>query len=157
MARNFREDDSVDRTSCRLAGFLMLLLSASVQAEPMTIDQVVEAARADVDFVDRDYLEARRAGNPALILLDVRSEEEFAEGHIPGAQSVPRGIAEFTVAREVRDADAEIIVYCRTGSRAALVTKALLGQGYTNVRAHEGFESWQEADGPVEVSAPDAD
>lgn len=128
-------------------------------AEPATVDEAVERARAGIDFVDNDYLKARRAANPDLVVLDVRSESEYEAGHVPGARSVPRGVAEFVVTRTVRDADAEIITYCRTGTRAALVTKALRDLGYTNVRAHPGFESWSEAGEPVEegkAEEPDA-
>ena len=108
----------------------------------MTMEDVVEAAQAGIEFVDNDFVAARLAANPDVLLYDVRTESEFELGHIPGAQWLPRGKAEFIVADTVRDADVEIILYCRTGSRAALVKKALDAQGYHNVSAHEGFETW---------------
>lgn len=93
-----------------------------------------------------------QAANPDLLLLDVRSEAEFIIGRIPGATWMARGVVEFRLAETVRDADAEIIVYCATGSRAALVQKALVAQGYGNVSAHEGFDTWAGARFPVENS-----
>jgi rhodanese-related sulfurtransferase len=107
----------------------------------MTAEEVVASAQEGVTFVQNEYVESRVDQNPALLLLDVRTEAEFKAGHIPGAQWVPRGRVEFHLAQSVRDADAEIIVYCRTGSRAALVKKALDSQGYENVSAHRGFET----------------
>lgn len=117
---------------------------------PLTPEDVSRRAKEGIDLVGNDYIRARQAQNPELLLFDVRSEEEFDLGHIPGAVSVPRGVAEFRISQEVRSADAEIIVYCATGSRAALVKKALDSQGYRNVSAHEGFDTWAEAGEPVE-------
>ena len=89
--------------------------------------------------------------NPDLHLIDVRTESEYALGRIPSAQWIPRGKVEFTAAKTLRDADAEIIVSCRTGSRAALVMKSLQAQGYRNVSAHGGFESWAEDGRAIET------
>lgn len=118
--------------------------------EPMTLETVSAAARNGIDFVRNDYISARQIANPDLLLLDVRSEAEFNLGHIPGATWIARGVVEFQIAKTVRDADTEIIIYCKTGNRAALAKKALDTQGYRNVRAHEGFEAWSEAGQPLE-------
>lgn len=118
--------------------------------QPLTKAEVAEAARAGVTFVDNAYIAARRAENADLLLIDVRSQQEFELARIPGAISIPRGTAEFQIAEQVRDADQEIILYCRTGNRAALVKKALDVQGYRNVSVHGGFESWSDAGLPVE-------
>lgn len=135
---------------------LTVLTAASAASEPATVDEAVERARAGIDFIDNEYLKARRAANPALVLLDVRSQLEYEAGHVPGARSVPRGVAEFVVTRTVRDANAEIITYCRTGTRAALATKALRELGYTNVRAHPGFETWRDAGEPTAAGKPES-
>ncbi|MFN7054824.1 rhodanese-like domain-containing protein [Hyphomonas sp.] len=133
-----------------LAVSALMVAGLSHAGEPMTVEEVARAARDGVTFVDNDYISARQAANPELLLLDVRSEGEFSMGHIPGARSMARGVAEFRMAETVRDADAEIILYCATGARAALVQKALAEQGYRNVSAHEGFDTWAAAGLPVE-------
>lgn len=117
--------------------------------EPLTPQEISRAAKEGIALVGNAYIRARQAENPELILVDVRSESEFELGHIPGAVSIPRGVAEFRIANDVRDADAEIIVYCATGVRSALIKKALDSQGYRNVSAHEGFDTWAEAGQPV--------
>lgn len=133
------------------ASFVVFALTGVAAAdEPMTVDEVKAAAKADIEFVGNDYLRARLAENPDLILIDVRSTSEFELGRIPGAQSIPRGVAEFRVAEQVRDADTEIIVYCASGNRAGLVSKALMAQGYTNIATHHGFKHWSEDGLPVE-------
>jgi len=128
-----------------LAVSMLMAAGISHAGEPMTPEAVVAAAREGVNFVDNDHIEARQAANTELLLLDVRTEREFNLGHIPGAAWMARGVVEFRLAETVRDADAEIIVYCATGSRAALVQKALVAQGYRNVSAHEGFDTWADA------------
>lgn len=142
----------------RIAGFVLasVIASGAVSAqapmtqEPMTQEEVSRAAKEGVEFAGNAYIFERRAANPDLLLIDLRSEEEFKLGHIPGAVSIPRGVAEFRIAKDVRDADAEIILYCATGNRAALVKKALDSQGYRNVSAHEGFDHWAEAGEAIE-------
>lgn len=133
-----------------LAVSMLMATGASQAGEPMTPEAVASAAREGVSFVDNDYIAARQAANAELMLLDVRTEREFNLGHIPGATWMARGVVEFRMAETVRDADAEIIVYCSTGNRAALVKKALESQGYRNVSAHEGFDTWAEAQRPVQ-------
>ncbi|MBR9833712.1 MAG: hypothetical protein GYB42_00630 [Alphaproteobacteria bacterium] len=115
-----------------------------------TKEEVSAAAKQGVTFISSDDLRARQDANPDLILLDVRTEQEYARGHIPGAKWMSRGVAEFKLAETVRDPDAEIILYCRTGSRAALVKKALDEIGYRNVQVHAGFETWTSAGGLLE-------
>lgn len=128
----------------------LLLAGSAAGAELKTVQELADEARRGVAFVDDAYLQARLAHNPDLLLVDVRTEDEFREGHIPGARSVPRGVVEFRLARDERDPDREIILYCRSGTRAALALKSLENAGYRNVRAHHGFEHWAEAGGAVE-------
>lgn len=136
------------RISATIAAFAIATLAANAD-EPMTKAEVADAARSGIQFVDNDYVSQRQAENADLMLIDVRTKQEFDLARIPGANWIPRGMAEFEIAETVRDADTEIIVYCRTGSRAALVKKSLDMQGYRNVSAHAGFESWTEARLPV--------
>tara|TARA_R110001592_G_scaffold16317_1_gene69475 strand:+ start:1814 stop:2278 length:465 start_codon:yes stop_codon:yes gene_type:complete len=129
---------------------LAIFGAAAYADEPMTRDAVVAAAKDGIEFVGNTYVQERRTENPDLILIDVRTENEYELGHIPDAIWIPRGRVEFEVAEKVRDAETEIIVYCKTGSRAALVKKALDAQGYQSVVAHEGFETWAQAGQPLE-------
>ena len=132
------------------AAVLATIGYAAYAEEPMTLEAVSAAAKDGIDFVDNDYIAARQATNPDLLLLDVRTEHEFNLGHIPGATWMARGVVEFQIAKTVRDAETEIIIYCKTGNRAALAKKALDAQGYRNVAAHQGFETWSEAGRPLE-------
>ena len=131
------------------ASGIFIAFAASAE-EVMTLEQVAAAAKDGIEFVDSGYILERQSNNADLMLVDVRSGADYEVGHIPGAISMPRGTAEFEFAKNVRDANTEIILYCRTGSRASLVKKALSAQGYTNVSVHSGFETWAENGHPIE-------
>ena len=123
--------------------------SAKAGQSLMTIEQLIKDAREGVEFISNDELIKRINANPKLVLLDVRTKEEYDAGHLKGATWLDRGIAEFTLVRTLRDSNAEIIVYCQKGNRSALVVKALKRMGYKNVKSHVGLEEWMKADLPI--------
>jgi len=115
----------------------------------MTIQQLIKDAREGVDFIGNEELILRIDSNPKLILIDVRGKDEYDAGHLKGATWIDRGVVEFTLARTLRDPNAEIIVYCLKGNRSALVVKTLKRMGYTNVKSHVGLEFWINAGLPI--------
>ncbi len=76
------------------------------------------------------------------IILDVRTEEEFAEGHIPGAVLIP----DYEIGERARemlpDKEQLIFVYCRSGNRSKKASAALAEMGYTNVKEFGGIIDW---------------
>ncbi|WP_419781299.1 rhodanese-like domain-containing protein [Maridesulfovibrio sp.] len=91
------------------------------------------------------------AGKDYAEIIDVRGPDEFAAGHISGAVNIPRGRAEWVVPETVADPGQKIIVYCRSGSRAAYVVKMLLDVGYKDVtNVQGGFKGWINAGYPFE-------
>ncbi len=108
----------------------------------MSIEQLIKDAREGVEFINNEELIQHINDNPMLILLDVRTKEEYDAGHLKGATWLERGIAEFTLSRTLRDPNAEIIVYCLKRNRSALVAKTLKRMGYQNVKTHVGLEEW---------------
>ena len=75
---------------------------------------------------------ARMEANPDLILLDVRTQEEYDDGHIPGAVSLPSDMIEEGMPFSF-DKDAEILLYCHSDKRSAEAASRLRAMGYTNV------------------------
>ena len=76
------------------------------------------------------------------IILDVRTPEEFADQHIPGAVNISNktfGTAEIP---ELPDKDQLILVYCRSGNRSKQASEKLAALGYTNVVEFGGINSW---------------
>ena len=86
---------------------------------------------------------ARLDSGDALTLLDVRTREEFAAGHIPGAVCLPvEELSAESAGKVLPQADGEILVYCRSGRRSARAAKALAALGYTRVYDFGGILSW---------------
>ena len=76
------------------------------------------------------------------VLLDVRTEQEFAAGHIPGAILVPNETIGMQEIPLLPDKDQLIMVYCRSGNRSKQASSKLVQLGYTNVIEIGGINSW---------------
>ena len=76
------------------------------------------------------------------IILDVRTREEYDQGHIPGAILIPNTEIEAKAADLLPDKDQLILVYCRSGRRSKLEAQSLADLGYTNIREFGGILDW---------------
>ena len=119
-----------------------------------TVAEMIAEANAQVESVSAKDA-AAEAASGAAVLLDVREPVEW-EHHIKGAVQVPRGLLEFVADpaspkhKPELDPAGRVIVYCRSGARAALACATLKDMGYENVANMKGgFGAWQEAGLPV--------
>lgn len=127
-----------------------------------TVRDLVAAARARIREIGPQELAAfREAGVP---IIDVREPEEFAEGHIPGAVNIPRGLLEFEVdghpavayrtAEELSHRERPVVLYCLSGGRSALAAAALQGLGFVSpLSLAGGILRWEDTGHPVASSA----
>ena len=76
------------------------------------------------------------------IIIDARTQEEFAEGHIEGAILMPEYEVADRAEKELPDKDALILVYCRSGRRSKIASEELVKLGYTNVKEFGGIIDW---------------
>ena len=76
------------------------------------------------------------------LILDVRTPEEFAAGHIPGAINIPNEEIGTAQIPELPDEDQLILVYCRSGNRSKQASEKLAALGYTNIVEFGGINSW---------------
>ena len=86
--------------------------------------------------------------NPAeqLVIVDVREQLAFEQGHIPGAINIPRGQLELRVNELLPDPTQRILVYCDYGKISTLAAATLRDIGYGRAIALDGgFQSWREA------------
>lgn len=93
------------------------------------------SASSELSFqqISMDAAITQMAEEDNFILLDVRTPEEFADGHIPGAINIPNeSIGENDIA-ELPDKEQRIYVYCRSGNRSKQASAKLVNLGYTNV------------------------
>lgn len=93
--------------------------------------------------------------DPDVQLLDVRTAEEFAEGHIEGALLADVKRADFMdVAQAQLDKQRSVAVYCRSGRRSLTACELLSAEGYTLYNLKTGIIGWQDAGLPVVKPAP---
>ena len=83
------------------------------------------------------------------IILDVRTLEEYIEGHIPGATQISHEEIADKAEKVLTDKDQLILVYCRSGRRSKIAAEALIELGYTNIKEFGGIIDW-----PYEVEKP---
>jgi rhodanese-related sulfurtransferase len=101
--------------------------------------------------IGADELMSRIEAETAPTILDVRTPEEFSAGHVPGAINIPYTELEERYSELELEGSDELVVYCQSGRRAAIVEAALGNLGFTNVRDLEGhIEAWKEAERPLE-------
>ena len=111
------------------------------------------ACGAPVTNLDVADFEAK-AADPAVFLVDVRTPEEYAEGHLRGAANIDWNASGFL--EQVQAAcpkEAPVAVYCRSGRRSAEAAKKLSKAGYAVCNLVGGIEGWKAADKPVTIYA----
>ena len=114
-----------------LCSLLLLLTGCSANGAGNTYEQISqEQAKEMMDTQD-------------VLILDVREQDEYDSGHIPGAVLLPVGtIDEKTAAEVIPDKDTTVLVYCRSGNRSKKASSALAGLGYTNIFEFGGINTW---------------
>ena len=116
---------------------------ATPAATPLAAaEATASAAPAQYQKITAEQAKARMDSGDEIIILDVRTQEEYDAGHIAGAILIPNETIIDTKPDLLPDLDAEILVYCRSGNRSAQSAKKLLAIGYTNVYDFGGIIDW---------------
>jgi sulfur-carrier protein adenylyltransferase/sulfurtransferase len=115
--------------------------------------ELLQQVREEVEEVDagtaRELIDER---DP--IVVDVREQDEWDEGHIPGAVHIPRGHLESRIERAAPDSSRPVLLYCSAGNRSAFAAKTLAELGYEDVASLAGgFTDWKRNGFPVQLSA----
>lgn len=101
------------------------------KGETLTYEQIsAEEAKAIMD-TEKEY-----------IIIDARTDSEFAEGHIEGAILIPEYEIADRAEKELPNKDSLILVYCRSGRRSKIASEELVKLGYTNVKEFGGIIDW---------------
>ena len=104
---------------------------------------LVNDAKKRVKETNVADVKRRMDAGEKFVLVDVREESEWGQGHLPGAIHLGKGIIERDVEQRVPDAGAKIILYCGGGFRSALAADNLQKMGYTNVESMDGgWKGW---------------
>ncbi|WHH57716.1 rhodanese-like domain-containing protein [Petroclostridium sp. X23] len=84
----------------------------------------------------------RLESEKGIILLDVRTKDEYLEKHIPKSTLIPVDVLSSEANKKLPDKNTEIFVYCRSGSRSAIAAKVLTKMGYTHIYNLGGIVRW---------------
>ena len=119
---------------------IMLLISLSLfgmtacggeNGKISTYEQITAEQAKTIMDTEKDY-----------VIIDARTEEEFAEGHIENAILIPEYEIKDRAEKELPDKEQLILVYCRSGRRSKIASEELVKLGYTNVKEFGGIIDW---------------
>lgn len=127
--------------------------SAPPDAASPTAAAAVTSPAASID--QQSLLTRLERGDPSLVLLDVRTAEEFAAGHVPGARNISHDVLAGRI-DELADArDRDLVVYCRSGRRSGIALDLLRSAGFTRLVHLEGdWLGWEAAGRPIAKTSP---
>lgn len=113
--------------------------------------KAVNDARPQVRELDLEQTQARLAQNPDALLIDVREDIEWMNGHAANAIHIGKGVIERDIEAQVPHKSTELILYCGGGFRSILAADALQKMGYTNVSSMAGgWRAWRDSGAPRE-------
>jgi rhodanese-related sulfurtransferase len=125
------------------------------QSYPPSVNQLVANAKKEIRTIDMAAFKFAFDKNEAGLIVDVREPGEYAEGYVPGAVNVPRGVIELRIWSYVgypdkTDMGRKITLYCGSGTRCILATKSLQDLGFSNVTAVDmRIDDWAKAGYPL--------
>lgn len=138
------------RGACLLVTAGCMAIGAVLAGEPAPSQPVTAtAAPASVPTLSQDaLLQHQKMHGDHLFVLDVRTPQEFAEGHVPGAVNITHDQLASRLAEVPKDKD--VVLYCRSGRRAALAADVLRANGYLRLSHLEGdMQAWVANGRPV--------
>ncbi len=112
--------------------------------------KLVQEAKTRVRETTVQEVKKRLDSGEKFILVDVREDNEWAKGHLPGAVHMGKGVIERDIEQRVPDRTPQLLLYCGGGFRSALAADNLTKMGYTNVISMDGgWRGWTEAGYPT--------
>lgn len=116
--------------------------------------KLVNEVRPKIKEITVEEARARLAQNPRAVLMDVREDNEWSQGHAAQAIHLGKGILERDLERIIPDNETEIIMYCGGGYRSALTTDVAKRMGYKNVSSlTDGYKALVSAHWPLRTDS----
>jgi rhodanese-related sulfurtransferase len=125
------------------------------QSYPSSVSQLIATAKKQVRTIDMATFKSAFDQNGLGLLIDVREPGEYAEGYIPGAVNVPRGVIELKIWGYVgfpdkTDLNKKMTLYCGSGARCILAAKSLQDLGFNDITAADmRIDDWSKAGYPL--------
>ena len=121
---------------------LAALMVGCSQGEQTAEETTAAKAGAEYTQIPQDLAKEMMRADDSLVVVDVRTQDEYAEGHIPGAICIPNESIVDAQPEELPDLGQTILVYCRSGRRSKEAAQKLADMGYTNVYEFGGIIDW---------------
>ena len=118
---------------------LILLLTAGCGASEQSTESAAESTYRQISQDEAMEMMARDDGH---VVVDVRRQDEYDAGHIPGAILIPNESIGSDPPEALPDYDQIILIYCRTGNRSKQAAEKLVAMGYTNIYEFGGINTW---------------
>lgn len=116
--------------------------------------RLVDAARTRIREIEADEFAQQLSQQPDAVLLDVREADEYAAGHVAGAEHLGKGVIERDIEARHPDLSTPLYLYCGGGYRSALAADALTQMGYRNVVSVNG--GWRALQSLMPTTGPTA-
>lgn len=125
-------------------GVVLGILLAGIISFPTTSASTNAPQSSGVEYkrISAEDAKARIDSGDQVIILDVRTQEEYDSQHIPDAILIPNETINDEMPDLLPELDDEILIYCRSGNRSAQAAKKLIAIGYTNVYDFGGIIDW---------------
>ena len=120
--------------------FLLMLLTLAL---PFGCVGCSDGGSATYEQISGAEAKALMDSESGYIIIDARTQEEYDEGHIPGAILIPEYEIADRAETELLDKNQLILVYCRSGRRSKIAAEELVKLGYTNVKEFGGIIDWE--------------
>lgn len=124
------------KTIALTALILLILLSSCTKAQD-TSSQAKTFTR-----ITQEEAKKIMDSETDIVILDVRTQEEYDSGHIPQAILIPYDVIPQKAESILKDKNQKILVYCRSGNRSKKGSASLVEEGYTNVFEFGGISTW---------------
>ena len=127
-----------------LKRFMAALVSAVILMAGCVFNKEEESKTMNKTYthIDQDTAKEMMEKDDGHVIVDVRRQLEYDEGHIPGAFLIPNESIVTERPEEMPDLDQIILIYCRSGSRSRVAAQKLADMGYTNVYEFGGILDW---------------
>lgn len=122
--------------------FLFLFLIASLITGCGRSNNAVEESKSNYKKISSQEAKSMMESDEEMIIIDVREESEYNEGHIKDSLLLPLGNIEKDIEKMAKDKDKTILLYCRSGRRSSEAATILTNLGYSNVYDFGGIIDW---------------
>lgn len=105
-------------------------------------EKPAEELPASYTQIDQETAKEMMKKDDGHVIVDVRRQDEYDSGHIPGAILIPNESIDAKMPAELPDKDQIILIYCRSGNRSKQAAQKLFDMGYTNIYEFGGINTW---------------